>query len=107
MPVVVVWRAEFAEAGMLPPWPDRDASKVKQGTLPGPLATATYQGKLWAAPANSNTQLLWYRKDKVNRPADTWNGLIAQATQLKTLIEIQGAQYEGVMVWFNSLVQSA
>jgi multiple sugar transport system substrate-binding protein len=103
----VVWTAEFAAAGWIKEWPTALAAQVKQGTLPGPLATATYQGKLYAAPANSNTQLLWYRKDKVTKPADTWNGLIAQATQLKTLIEIQGAQYEGVMVWFNSLVQSA
>jgi multiple sugar transport system substrate-binding protein len=103
----VVWTAEFAAAGWIKEWPTALAAQVRQGTLPGPLATATYQGKLYAAPANSNTQLLWYRKDKVTKPADTWNGLIAQATQLKTLIEIQGAQYEGVMVWFNSLVQSA
>jgi trehalose/maltose transport system substrate-binding protein len=103
----VVWTAEFAAAGWIKAWPTALADQVKQGTLPGPLATATYQGKLYAAPANSNTQLLWYRKDKVTKPADTWNGLIAQATQLKTHIEIQGAQYEGVMVWFNSLVQSA
>ena len=103
----VVWTAEFAAAGWIKEWPTALADQVKQGTLPGPLATATYQGKLYAAPANSNTQLLWYRKDKVDKPADTWNGLIAQATNLKTHIEIQGAQYEGVMVWFNSLVQSA
>ncbi len=103
----VVWTAEFAAAGWIKEWPTALAAQVRQGTLLGPLATATYQGKLYAAPANSNTQLLWYRKDKVTRPADTWNGLIAQATNLKTLIEIQGAQYEGVVVWFNSLVQSA
>jgi len=103
----VVWTAEFAAAGWIKEWPENLAAQVKQGTLPGPLATATYQGKLYAAPANSNTQLLCYRKDKVDKPADTWNGLIAQATNLKTHIEIQGAQYEGVMVWFNSLVQSA
>jgi multiple sugar transport system substrate-binding protein len=103
----VVWTAEFAAAGWIKEWPTALAAQVKQGTLPGPLTTATYQGKLYAAPANSNTQLLWYRKDKVTKPADTWNGLIAQASNLKTHIEIQGAQYEGVMVWFNSLVQSA
>jgi multiple sugar transport system substrate-binding protein len=103
----VVWTAEFAAAGWIKEWPTDLANQVKQGTLPGPLTTATYQGKLYAAPANSNTQLLWYRKDKVDKPADTWTGLIDQAKQLKTHIEIQGAQYEGVVVWFNSLVQSA
>jgi ABC-type glycerol-3-phosphate transport system substrate-binding protein len=103
----VVWTAEFAAAGWIKEWPTDLANQVKQGTLPGPLATATYQGKLYAAPANSNTQLLWYRKDKVSSPPQTWSEMIDQATKLKTHIEIQGAQYEGVVVWFNSLVQSA
>jgi multiple sugar transport system substrate-binding protein len=105
----VVWTAEFAEAGWIKPWPAAEADKVKQGTLAGPLKTATYQGRLWAAPANTNTQLLWYRKDLVSDPATTWDGLIDQASKLPkaNYIEIQGAQYEGVTVWFNSLVQSA
>lgn len=103
----VVWTAEFAAAGWIKPWPASLADKVKQGTLAGPLSTATYQGKLYAAPANSNTQLLWYRKDKVKQVPKTWSDLIDEATRLKTHVEIQGAQYEGVVVWFNSLVQSA
>lgn len=104
----VVWTAEFAEAGWIKPWPEAVAAKVRNGTLAGPLKTATYKGRLWAAPANTNTQLLWYRKDLVPNPAPTWDGLIDQATKLPkaNYIEIQGAQYEGVTVWFNSLVQS-
>ena len=105
----VVWTAEFASAGWILPWPERFAAPVRRGTLGGALKTATYQGRLWAAPANTNTQLLWYRKDLVRNPARTWDGLIAQASKLPNAgrIEIQGAQYEGVVVWFNSLVQSA
>jgi multiple sugar transport system substrate-binding protein len=105
----VVWTAEFASAGWIKPWPERFAAPVRRGTLAGPLKTATYQGRLWAAPANTNTQLLWYRKDLVRDPARTWDGLITQASRLPEAgrIEIQGAQYEGVVVWFNSLVRSA
>ena len=105
----VVWTAEFAEAKWILPWPQAAAAQIRRGTLSGPLKTATYKGRLWAAPANTNTQLLWYRKDLVPNPADTWDGLIAQASALPkaNFIEIQGAQYEGVTVWFNSLVQSA
>jgi multiple sugar transport system substrate-binding protein len=105
----VVWTAEFAEAGWIKPWPAAEAAKITKGTLAGPLKTATYKGRLWAAPANTNTQLLWYRKDLVSDPATTWDGLIDQASKLPkaNYIEIQGAQYEGVTVWFNSLVQSA
>jgi len=63
-------------------------------------------------PYNSNTQLLWYRSDLVKTPPTTWDQMIADAEQLAKagkphLIEIQGAQYEGVTVWFNTLVASA
>src|SRR3954470_206883 len=102
-----VWTAEFAAAGWIKQWPTDLANQVKQGTLPGPLSTATYNGKLYAAPANSNTQLLWYRKDKVKNPPRTWNDLINTASKMKTKVEIQGASYEGLTVWFNSLVDSA
>ena len=52
-------------------------------------------------PYNSNTQLLWYRDDLVKTPPTTWDEMIADAEQLAKqgkphLIEIQGAQYEGV-----------
>jgi multiple sugar transport system substrate-binding protein len=105
----VVWTAEFASAGWIKPWPAQFAAPVRRGTLAGPLKTATYRGRLRAAPANTNTQLLWYRKDLVPHPAAKWDGLITQASKLPKdgRIEIQGAQYEGVVVWFNSLVQSA
>ncbi len=63
-------------------------------------------------PYNSNTQLLWYRSDLVKTPPKTWAQMISDAEALAKqgkphLIEIQGAQYEGTTVWFNTLVTSA
>ena len=63
-------------------------------------------------PANTNTQLLWYRSDLVPTPPTTWAQMIADAEQLAKegkphYIEIQGAQYEGATVWFNTMVASA
>src|SRR6478672_3572669 len=49
----VVWTAEFAAAGWIKPWPARFARQLTAGTLAGPLKTATYKGKIWAAPANT------------------------------------------------------
>jgi multiple sugar transport system substrate-binding protein len=48
----------------------------------------------------------------VPTPPKTWDEMIADAEQLAKqgkphLIEIQGAQYEGVTVWFNTLIASA
>jgi multiple sugar transport system substrate-binding protein len=108
----VNWTAEFAEAGWIRPWTGEFAQAVTHGVLPGPIATATWNGKLYGAPLNSNTQLLWYRKDLVPNPPTTWAQMIGDATQLAKegkphYIEEQGAQYEGYTVWFNSLVNSA
>jgi multiple sugar transport system substrate-binding protein len=109
MSMDVIWTAEFAEAGWIKPFPKAEAAAISQGTLVGPLKTATYKGRLYAAPANSNTQLLWYRKDLVQKPPSTWDALITTASKMKKAgrIEIQGAPYEGTTVWFNSLVASA
>lgn len=107
MAMDVIWTGEFANAGWIRPVPAADAPKASAGVLPGALATATYQGQLWAVPFTSNTQLLWYRKDMVKTPPTTWAQMISQAEQLHTKIEIQGAKYEGLTVWFNSLIQSA
>jgi multiple sugar transport system substrate-binding protein len=105
----VVWTAEFAEAEWIKPWPEDIARDVREGTLQGPLKTATYNNRLYAAPANTNTQLLWYRKDLVKTPPRTWDQMIDMASRMPKAgrIEIQGAQYEGVVVWFNALVLSA
>ncbi len=110
MSMDVVWTAEFAEAGWVAPFPDDLARQVKAESLAGPYDTGTYQDKLYAVPANSNTQLLWYRKSLVEgEPPKTWDALIDAAEKLPKAgrIEIQGAAYEGMTVWFNALVESA
>jgi multiple sugar transport system substrate-binding protein len=111
----VDWTAEFAAAKWILPVPAPLAAQIHATDLSGPVKTATWQGKLWAVPINSNTQLLWYRKDLVQQfggPPKTWSQMIADATQLAKqgkphYIEEQGAQYEGLTVWFNSMVDSA
>jgi multiple sugar transport system substrate-binding protein len=108
----VTWEAEFANAGWIQPWTGADKAAVVNGTLKPALETAIWKGKLVAAPANSNTQLLWYRSDLVKTPPKTWAQMIADAEQLAKegkphYIEIQGAQYEGATVWFNTMVSSA
>jgi multiple sugar transport system substrate-binding protein len=105
----VNWTAEFAEAGWIHPWTGARESSATDGVLEGPLRTVRYQGKVWGAPFNTNTQLLWYRKDLVKSPPRTWDEMLQQAQKLgkEGKILVQGAQYEGLTVWFNSLVNSA
>jgi multiple sugar transport system substrate-binding protein len=108
----VTWEAEFAEAGLIVPWTGTNKAQAEAGTLKAALQTATWKGQLVAVPANTNTQLLWYRSDLVPKPPATWAEMIADAEQLAKegkphYIEIQGAQYEGATVWFNTMVASA
>jgi multiple sugar transport system substrate-binding protein len=116
MALDVVWTAEFAEAGWALPLSDDPSgqaeSDAKSNTLPGPLETATWQDKLYAAPITTNTQLLWYRADLMDDPPKTWDGMVAEATRLHAAgkpswIAVQGKQYEGLVVWFNTLLESA
>ena len=106
----VIWTAEFAEAGWLRPWTGPRAEQVSAGVLAGPLATARYRGRLWAAPLTSNTQLLWYRKSRTVTVPTSWDQVITAAEALprgQRVVAVQGARYEGYTVWVTALLASA
>lgn len=110
----VTWTAEFAEARWALPFPEGVAAQVRDGTLDAAYETGTWQDRLYAAPLNTNTQLLWYRSDLMpdGQPPETWDEVIDIAEQLAaqdrpSWIEVQAAQYEGITVWFNTLLTSA
>ena len=112
MALDVVWTAEFAEAGWALPLSDDPSGQAEadatSNTLPGPLETAKWQDKLYAAPITTNTQLLWYRADLMDEPPANWDGMVAEATRLHAAgkpswIALQAKQYEGLVVWFNTL----
>jgi multiple sugar transport system substrate-binding protein len=94
------------------PWTGTYKQQAISRHAQGPLQTAIWRGQLVAVPYNSNTQLLWYRSDLVKTPPKTWAQMLSDAEQLAKqgkphLIQIQGAQYEGTVVWFNTLTVSA
>ncbi|MFF7855051.1 extracellular solute-binding protein [Streptomyces sp. NPDC007904] len=108
----VTWAAEFAEARWIREWTGETRRRAAEGTLRVPLQTATWKGRLYAVPYNTNTQLLWYRADLVPTPPRTWTEMLDISRDLARrgephYVEIQGAQYEGLTVWFNSLINSA
>ncbi|NOP97395.1 extracellular solute-binding protein [Mycolicibacterium fortuitum] len=116
MALDVVWTAEFAEAGWAVPLSEDPAGEAEadaeSNTLLGPLETARWQGRLYASPITTNTQLLWYRADLMDEPPSTWDGMVSEATRLHAAgkpswIAVQAKQYEGLVVWFNTLLTSA
>ncbi|RJQ79593.1 ABC transporter substrate-binding protein [Amycolatopsis panacis] len=107
----VTWVPEFAQAGWIDEWKGADKAAASAGVLAGPLKTATYQGKLYAAPKNTNIQLLWYDDRITPRPPKTWAEMMRMSQQLKGAhkpysIVFTGAQYEGLVVVYNTLVES-
>jgi multiple sugar transport system substrate-binding protein len=105
----VIWTAEFAQAGWILPWKGEAAARAREGRLAAPLQSATYKGELWAVPFTTNAQLLWYRTDRVKTPPRTWDEMIAMAEALgpKGTIQAQGERYEGLSVFFVSMLASA
>jgi multiple sugar transport system substrate-binding protein len=105
----VIWTGEFANAGWVEEWKGAEAKAVTEKVFPNVIETASYEEKLYAAPFNTNTQLLWYRKDLVKQPPKTWDEMIEVAEGLKEAgsIQVQASRYEGYMVFANALIESA
>ena len=105
----VIWTAEFAEAGWILPWPKTAAERISEGRLSATIESARYKNDLWASPFTANAQMLWYRNDRVKNLPGTWNELIAEAEILGNpgALQIQGQRYEGLTVFFISLLASA
>jgi multiple sugar transport system substrate-binding protein len=108
----VTWTAELAKAGWIKEFTGQAKAQVENGTLKTPLDTARYEGKLYGAPDNTNVQLLWYRGDLVPTPPKTWDEMIEIGSRLEAegkpgLVTATGKQYEGLVVLYNTLVNSA
>ena len=105
----VIWTAEFANAGFIEPWEDADEQTVTKGVFDSVVESASFENTLYAAPFTSNTQLLWYRKDRVDKAPKTWDEMIAAAEEIGEggLIQVQGDRYEGFTVWATAMIESA
>ncbi|NBC47084.1 MAG: extracellular solute-binding protein [Gammaproteobacteria bacterium] len=105
----MIWTAELAAADWIRPWPAAAAMQARAGRLQSAVESATYAGQLWAVPFTTNTQLLWYRADRVDQAPATWSELIARSERpgATGTIQAQGARYEGLTVFFVSLLASA
>ncbi|SHN45840.1 extracellular solute-binding protein [Cryptosporangium aurantiacum] len=106
--------AEFANAGFLRPFTDEERAHFSYDVLAGPLEQGMFEDTMYSAPANGNTQLLWYRKSVLKKagidPAAgpvTWDQLIDGAEKAGVTLAAQGRRNESLMVWVNALVLSA
>ena len=103
----VIWTAEFANAGWLRPWSGEQAQQVTEGIFDSVVETASFEGQLYGAPFNSNTELLWYRTDLVKKAPTTWDEMISEAERVNKFVQVQANRYEGYTVWVNAMIESA
>ncbi len=106
----VVWTGEFANAGWLKPVPPQTEKVVSEQVFDSVLQTARFENKLYVVPIWSNTQFLWYRKDRSPTPPKTWDEMIDAGEKLgpdKGRIQVQANRYEGLVVLVNQLIESA
>ncbi|HEX7135228.1 MAG TPA: ABC transporter substrate-binding protein, partial [Iamia sp.] len=108
----VIWTAEFANAEWIRPWPEDQVDAARDGRLEIAVESATYEDRLYGIPLNTNAQLLWFRTDLTEDPPATWDEMLEMADQLEAdgephQIWEQGQRYEGLVVWFASLLASA
>ena len=101
----VIWTAEFASQKWLydlTPYIDTRRDEV----IPATLETATFDGKVWGMPQQTDAGFLYYRTDQVKTPPTTWQQVYADADS-KSGIVYQGAPYEGLTCNFLELAFAA
>jgi multiple sugar transport system substrate-binding protein len=101
----VVWTAEFASQDwLLDMTPYVESRKAE--FIPATFDTATYDGKTWAVPKQSDAAFLYYRTDQVDAPPATWQEVYDIAAQNDGIV-YQGAAYEGLTCAFLEIAFAA
>jgi len=79
----VVWPPEFASAGWAMPLDAYFPPRERAAFFPATMRANTFAGKVYGAPFNIDTGMLFYRRDLLAargwRPPETWPQLVEQA----------------------------
>lgn len=96
----VVWTAKFAQNGWLAPLDGNFSKEELAAFVPSALEAGRYKGALYRIPLRGDVGMLYYRKDLVEKPPETWRDLEQicrdTASAGETCFLFQGMQYEGL-----------
>ena len=99
-----IWIAKFAAAGWLTDLTQRVSAEDRADFLKVEFVAGSYRGKLYRMPAFTDAGVLFYRKDLVKTPPETFDQLVEQARANQTPDSWgflwQGKQYEGLVTAF-------
>ncbi len=108
----IIWPAEFAVNQWVVPLNDRWPAKEREKYLEGPVLGCTFGGQVWAAPMATDAGLIYYRKDLMSTPPQTWEELATMARDLQVTGKVkygyvwQGALAEGLTCDFSEVLYS-
>jgi multiple sugar transport system substrate-binding protein len=101
----VIWTAEFASQKWLydlTPYVETRKDELIEATL----ETATFDGKVWGMPQQTDAAFLYYRTDQVKEEPQTWQEVYEIAEQNDGIV-YQGAPYEGLTCDFLEIAFAA
>jgi multiple sugar transport system substrate-binding protein len=101
----VVWTAEFASQNWLYDMTPYVEAR-KDEFIPATFDTATYDGKTWAVPKQSDAAFLYYRTDQVDSVPATWQEVYDIAAKNDGIV-YQGKSYEGLTCDFLEIAFAA
>jgi multiple sugar transport system substrate-binding protein len=104
----VIWTPRFAAAGWLLDLTGRLTDADMSDFLPAALSAGYYKGRLYRIPAFTDAGLLYYRKDLVAQPPETFAELESLSKQFQSADRWgflwQGKQYEGLITVYLEIL---
>ncbi len=104
----VIWTPKFAAAGWLLDLTNRLSDADREDFLNTDLNASFYKGRLYRIPAFSDAGVLYYRKDLVPHPPETFDDLEKLSRQFmseeRSGFLWQGKQYEGLIAVFMEIL---
>ncbi len=99
----VTWTAKFAENGWLLPVDKWFTQEKRKDFLESALKAGEYKGHIYRVPVRADVGVLYYRKDIVKKPPETWKEFEEICSKLPEnmyCLSFQGMQYEGLVCNF-------
>jgi multiple sugar transport system substrate-binding protein len=101
----VTWIARFAAKGWILPLDAWFSPRKQEEFLPGDIQAGHYRGRIYRVPVTSDVGLLYYRRDLLSKPPETWEEFEQLCRDRSDSPEqyclvFQGMQYEGLVCNF-------
>jgi|GEM_PF-226361 len=98
----VIWTANFAQRGWLLPLDSWFPQEEQEKFLPGDIEASHYKRHIYRVPVRSDVGMLYYRKDLISEPPESWEEFehLCRTTSNppeRYGIVFQGMQYEGLI----------